>query len=262
MATVACVFVAVPASRRPHDVIHPPGGRSTTRAESRAEVVHRPPRPSSRAGCRGRLRPGRSPRPAPPVNLDGAGRRRPPPARLDPRGGRPPGRRDPRASRLRACQRGRVDGGAGLPQPATTEADAWVATQLTTILAGRAARAAKELTAPGRAGSAWTRAGGAWLRSAAAISPATSTGSATTPHAPKASRSPTGAVEGACRHLIGRSARHHRRPLGAHQRRDRPEAPKRTSRRRPPSAARTVPPGLLAQMLPRTSGPCAFFCDL
>ncbi|MFD9825820.1 ISKra4 family transposase, partial [Streptomyces violascens] len=32
MATVACVFDAVPASRRPHDVIHPPGGRSTARA--------------------------------------------------------------------------------------------------------------------------------------------------------------------------------------------------------------------------------------
>ncbi|MDH6119714.1 hypothetical protein ABH930_004475 [Kitasatospora sp. GAS204A] len=31
MATVACVFDTRPAPRRPHDVIHPPGGRSETR---------------------------------------------------------------------------------------------------------------------------------------------------------------------------------------------------------------------------------------
>ncbi|WP_369383164.1 ISKra4 family transposase [Streptomyces sp. cg36] len=31
MATVACVFDTVPAPRRPHDIIHPPGGRSETR---------------------------------------------------------------------------------------------------------------------------------------------------------------------------------------------------------------------------------------
>ncbi|MFJ8827716.1 ISKra4 family transposase [Streptomyces sp. NPDC102467] len=31
MATVACVFDTVPASRRPHDIIHPPGGRSEAR---------------------------------------------------------------------------------------------------------------------------------------------------------------------------------------------------------------------------------------
>ncbi|MEU2624941.1 ISKra4 family transposase [Streptomyces sp. NPDC007157] len=31
MATVACVFDAVPAPRRPHDIVHPPGGRSKTR---------------------------------------------------------------------------------------------------------------------------------------------------------------------------------------------------------------------------------------
>ncbi|MGW2818901.1 ISKra4 family transposase [Streptomyces sp. NPDC001415] len=32
MATVACVFDAVPASRRPHDIVHPPGGRSAMRS--------------------------------------------------------------------------------------------------------------------------------------------------------------------------------------------------------------------------------------
>ncbi|MGX1915767.1 ISKra4 family transposase [Streptomyces phaeochromogenes] len=31
MATVACVFDVVPAPRRPHDIIHPPGGRSESR---------------------------------------------------------------------------------------------------------------------------------------------------------------------------------------------------------------------------------------
>ncbi|MEV6044131.1 ISKra4 family transposase [Streptomyces xanthochromogenes] len=31
MATVACVFDTVPAPRRPHDIIHPPGGRSKAR---------------------------------------------------------------------------------------------------------------------------------------------------------------------------------------------------------------------------------------
>ncbi len=39
MATVACVFDVRPAPRRPHDVIHPPGGRSGERA----------PRPGRRA---------------------------------------------------------------------------------------------------------------------------------------------------------------------------------------------------------------------
>ena len=39
MATVACVFDAVPARRRPHDIVHPPGGRSTAR----------PPRPGPTA---------------------------------------------------------------------------------------------------------------------------------------------------------------------------------------------------------------------
>ena len=31
MATVACVFDTAPAPRRPHDIIHPPGGRSESR---------------------------------------------------------------------------------------------------------------------------------------------------------------------------------------------------------------------------------------
>ncbi len=31
MATVACVFDTVPTPRRPHDIVHPPGGRSQTR---------------------------------------------------------------------------------------------------------------------------------------------------------------------------------------------------------------------------------------
>ncbi|MFI0243178.1 ISKra4 family transposase [Streptomyces sp. NPDC016845] len=39
MATVACVFDAAPAPRRPHDVVHPPGGRSQDR----------PPRPGPKA---------------------------------------------------------------------------------------------------------------------------------------------------------------------------------------------------------------------
>ncbi|GGX82002.1 ISKra4 family transposase [Streptomyces fructofermentans] len=39
MATVACVFDTTPASRRPHDIVHPPGGRSETR----------PPRPGPKA---------------------------------------------------------------------------------------------------------------------------------------------------------------------------------------------------------------------
>jgi hypothetical protein len=39
MATVACVFDTAPAPRRPHDIVHPPGGRSETR----------PPRPGPKA---------------------------------------------------------------------------------------------------------------------------------------------------------------------------------------------------------------------
>lgn len=39
MATVACVFDTLPAPRRPHDIIHPPGGRTDTR----------PPRPRPKA---------------------------------------------------------------------------------------------------------------------------------------------------------------------------------------------------------------------
>ncbi len=31
MATVACVFDTTPAPRRPHDIVHPPGGRSEAR---------------------------------------------------------------------------------------------------------------------------------------------------------------------------------------------------------------------------------------
>jgi hypothetical protein len=39
MATVACVFDTTPAPRRPHDIVHPPGGRSE----------RRPPRPGPEA---------------------------------------------------------------------------------------------------------------------------------------------------------------------------------------------------------------------
>lgn len=39
MATVACVFDTTPAPRRPHDIVHPPGGRSEAR----------PPRPGPKA---------------------------------------------------------------------------------------------------------------------------------------------------------------------------------------------------------------------
>ncbi|MFJ8929945.1 ISKra4 family transposase [Streptomyces sp. NPDC102364] len=39
MATVACVFDTAPAPRRPHDIVHPPGGRSEAR----------PPRPGPKA---------------------------------------------------------------------------------------------------------------------------------------------------------------------------------------------------------------------
>ncbi|MGW4518034.1 ISKra4 family transposase [Streptomyces sp. NPDC004393] len=39
MATVACVFDTTPAPRRPHDIVHPPGGRSP----------RRPPRPGPKA---------------------------------------------------------------------------------------------------------------------------------------------------------------------------------------------------------------------
>ncbi|MFJ8028715.1 ISKra4 family transposase [Streptomyces sp. NPDC096311] len=39
MATVACVFDTAPAPRRPHDIVHPPGGRSESR----------PPRPGPKA---------------------------------------------------------------------------------------------------------------------------------------------------------------------------------------------------------------------
>jgi hypothetical protein len=207
MATVACVFDAAPAPRRPHDVIHPPGGRSTRRQVRRgpaatrkwctASLLHPPEKviadvfaqAEARDPCHHRCWV---------VLVDGARHQ------LD-------------LIQSEAARRGHTinvlldfvhvteyvwDAAHAFHKPGTTEADAWVAAHLTTILAGQAHRAAQEMT---------TQADLAGLpiakREAVATCCRYLTGhldqlrydialAAGWPIA-------TGAIEGACRHLIG-----------------------------------------------------------
>ncbi|MFD6287522.1 ISKra4 family transposase [Streptomyces sp. NPDC060205] len=207
MATVACVFDAVPAPRRPHDVIHPPGGRSTRRQVRRGPAA-------TRKWCTASLL-------HPPEKVIGDV--------FDQAEARDPGHHrcwivlvDGARHQLdliqhEAARRGCTinvlldfvhvteyvwEAAHAFHKPGTPEADAWVAGHLTTILAGQADRAAKEMTT--RADQVGLSAG---RREAVHSCCRYLTGhldqlrydialGAGWPIA-------TGAIEGACRHLIG-----------------------------------------------------------
>ncbi|GHE14602.1 hypothetical protein GCM10010339_85850 [Streptomyces alanosinicus] len=152
MATVACVFDIRLAPRRPHDVIHPPGGRSDERAarpgpkaENKwctASLVRPPEQVIADAFYQAQARDPEHPRPWI-VLVDGARHQ------LD----------------LIAAETIRRDvtvhvlldfvhvteyvwaAAHAFHKPGTTEAETWAADHLTAILAGHAARTANEMTA-------------------------------------------------------------------------------------------------------------------
>jgi hypothetical protein len=151
MATVACVFDTRPAPRRPHDVIHPPGGRSGERparpgprAENKwctASLVRSPEQVISDAFDQAEARDPKHLRPWV-VLVDGARHQ------LD----------------LISAETGRrgvsvhvlLDfvhvteyvwaAAHAFHKPGTTEAEAWAADRLTMILAGQAAHTAADMT--------------------------------------------------------------------------------------------------------------------
>ncbi|GHD78652.1 hypothetical protein GCM10010317_098300 [Streptomyces mirabilis] len=152
MATVACVFDTRPAPRRPHDVIHPPGGRSSERlarpgprAENKwctASLVRSPEQVIADAFDQAQARGPKHLRPWV-VLVDGARHQ------LD-------------LITAESIRRGvtlhvlldfvhvaeYVWGAAHtFHKPGTTEAEEWAADHLTAILAGHAARTADQMTA-------------------------------------------------------------------------------------------------------------------
>ncbi|MEU9708590.1 ISKra4 family transposase [Streptomyces sp. NPDC047967] len=152
MATVACVFDTRPAPRRPHDVIHPPGGRSGERPARRgpraenkwctASLVRPPEQVIADAFEQAQARDPRHLRPWI-VLVDGARHQ------LD-------------LITAEACGRGVTPhvlldfvhvaeyvwaAAHAFHKPGTTEAEAWAADHLTAILAGHAARTADQMTA-------------------------------------------------------------------------------------------------------------------
>jgi hypothetical protein len=207
MATVACVFDAAPSLRRPHDVIHPPGGRSTRRKVRRgpaatrkwctASLVHPHEKVIADVFAQAEARdPGHHRSWI--VLVDGARHQ------LD---------LIQREAARRGCTINVLldfvhvteyvwDAAHAFHKPGTAEADAWVADHLTTILAGQADRAAKEMT---------TQAAQVGL-SAKRREAVESCCRYLTGHLDQlrydialAAGWPiaTGAIEGACRHLIG-----------------------------------------------------------
>jgi hypothetical protein len=152
MATVACVFDTRPAPRRPHDVIHPPGGRSS----------ERPARPGPRAEnkwCTASLV--RSPEQVIADAFDQAQAR-------DPKHLRPwvvlvdGARHQLDLITAESIRRGVTlhvlldfvhvaeyvwAAAHTFHKPGTTEAEEWAADHLTAILAGHAARTADQMTA-------------------------------------------------------------------------------------------------------------------
>ncbi|MGW3660364.1 ISKra4 family transposase [Streptomyces sp. NPDC005151] len=207
MATLACVFDAAPAVRRPHDIIAPPDGRSGERArrpgpKAKAKwltgSVTDPPATviaaafdQAEARDRGHHRPWV-------VLVDGARHQ------LD--------LIHAEAERRQVAVHVLIDfvhvseyvwGAAHAFHPAgTREAELWVAGHLTTILHGQAARAAAEITAQAEnAGLAGAK------REATEKCVRYLTGHLDQLHYDTALASgwpiATGAIEGACRHLIG-----------------------------------------------------------
>ncbi|MGW2788240.1 ISKra4 family transposase, partial [Streptomyces populi] len=206
MATVACVFDTRPAPRRPHDVIHPPGGRSR----------ERPARPGPKAEnkwCTASLV-----RPHEQVIADAFDQAQ---AR-DPQQLRPwvvlvdGARHQLDLIAAETYQRGITvhvlldfvhvaeyvwAAAHAFRKPGTTEAEAWAAGHLTAILAGQAARTAAEMTA--QADQERLPAG---RHESVAACHRYPTGHLNQLHYDTALADgwpiATGAVEGACRHLI------------------------------------------------------------
>jgi hypothetical protein len=206
MATVACVFDTRPAPRRPHDVIHPPGGRSG----------ERPARPRPRAEnkwCTASLV-----RPPAQVIADVFDQAQ---AR-DPKHLRPwvvlvDGSRhqldliEAETSRRGVAVHVLLDfvhvaeyvwaAAHAFHKPGTTEAETWAADRLTAILAGHAARTATEITAQAEREHL-----PAARREAVDACHRYLTGHRDQLHYDTALDNgwpiATGAVEGACRHLI------------------------------------------------------------
>ncbi|MBT2452931.1 ISKra4 family transposase [Streptomyces sp. ISL-43] len=152
MATVACVFDTRPAPRRPHDVIHPPGGRSGERrarpgprAENKwctASLVRPPEQVIADAFDQAQARDPKHLRPWI-VLVDGARHQL--------------GLITAEAGRRGVTLHVLLDfvhvaeyvwaAAHAFHKPGTTEAEAWAADHLTAILAGHASRAADQMTA-------------------------------------------------------------------------------------------------------------------
>jgi hypothetical protein len=206
MATVACVFDTRPAPRRPHDVIHPPGGRSEERparpgprAENKwctASLIRPPEQVIADAFDQAQARDPKHLRPWV-VLVDGARHQ------LD-------------LISAETARRGVTvhvlldfvhvaeyvwTAAHAFHMPGTAEADAWVADQLTAILAGHAARTAEQMTA-----QADLEHLPATRRAAVETCHRYLTGHLDQLHYDTALEQgwpiATGAIEGACRHLI------------------------------------------------------------
>lgn len=152
MATVACIFDTRPAPRRPHDVIHPPGGRSGERparpgpkAENKwctASLVRSPEQVIADAFDQAQARDPKHLRPWV-VLVDGARHQ------LDLIAAETTRRGVTVHILLDFVHVAEYAWAAAhaFHKPGTTEAEAWAADHLTAILAGNAARAAEEMTA-------------------------------------------------------------------------------------------------------------------
>ncbi|MFF7601280.1 ISKra4 family transposase [Streptomyces mirabilis] len=206
MATVACVFDTRPAPRRPHDVIHPPGGRSGERparpgprAENKwctASLIRPPEQVIADAFDQAEARDPRHLRPWV-VLVDGARHQ------LD----LITAETDRRGVTVHVL----LDfvhvaeyvwaAAHAFHKPGTTEAEAWAADHLTAILAGHAARTAHAMTAQATRERLSTD-----LREAVDACHRYLTGHLDQLRYDTALASgwpiATGAVEGACRHLI------------------------------------------------------------
>jgi hypothetical protein len=206
MATVACVFDTRPAPRRPHDVIHPPGGRSgerparpRPRAENKwctASLVRSPEQVIADAFDQAQARDPKHLRPWV-VLVDGARHQ------LD--------LIEAETSRRGVTVHVLLDFvhvaeyvwacAHAFYKPGTTEAEAWAADRLTAILSGDAARAAGEMTAQAEREQLTVS-----RREAVDACHRYLTGHLDQLHYDTALKSgwpiATGAVEGACRHLI------------------------------------------------------------
>ncbi|MFC4472487.1 ISKra4 family transposase [Streptomyces xiangluensis] len=206
MATVACVFDTRPAPRRPHDVIHPPGGRSGERparpgprAENKwctASLIRPPEQVIADAFDQAEARHPRHLRPWV-VLVDGARHQ------LDLITAETDRRGVTVHMLLDFVHVAEYVWAAAhaFHKPGTTEAEAWAADHLTAILAGHAARTAHAMTAQ----ATWERLSTA-RREAVDACHRYLTGHLDQLRYDTALASgwpiATGAVEGACRHLI------------------------------------------------------------